>query len=405
MNETVKITERPSMAPSDETIIARATAMVPTLRARLPQCEALGRVPDETIAEFQAAGFFRILQPKAFGGYEMSPLTFYRVLQEVASGCPSSGWVLMVLGVHNWEVALLDPKAASDLWSKNDAVRISSSYVPFGGGVKVDGGYQVKGRWKFSSGCDHANWVFLGGFVPTGEGTPPDLQVFLIPRGDYEIIDGTWDVFGLEGTGSKDVEVKGCFVPDYRTHSLVLHHAAHGNDPGLKTFTSPYYRIPFGVCFHTAVASVVAGMAKGMVEVFREQMQVRRDNITQQTLGVNPALQRRVQLADAKARQARDLIRSVVEGCESYVLNGKPIPPEKRAQYAGDAPTVGELCSEASILLFRGSGGKGVYNDNLLSRYFRNIQAGCNHICMDLDKLGVNAGGTLLGLPNQHPFV
>ena len=404
MNAELKLAAMHADIPSDEEIVARATAMIPTLRSRIFECEALGRVPDETIAEFEKAGFFRILQPKAFGGYEKSPLTFYRVLQELASGCPSSGWVMMVLGVHNWEVALLDPKAAHDLWDKNDAVRISSSYAPFGGGVKVDGGYQVKGRWKFSSGCNHATWVFLGGFVSTGESTPPDFRVFLIPRADYEIVEDTWNVFGLEGTGSKDVEVKGCFVPAYRSHSFIEHFVAHGNDVGLKTFTSPYYRISFGVAFNNGVASVIAGMAKGMVQVFREQMQARRDNITGQPLNVNVAVQRRVQSADAKARQASNLIRSVVEGCETYLFKGESIPLDKRAQYVGDAATVGELCSEASILLFRGAGGKGVYNDNLLGLFFRNIQAGCNHICMDLDKLGVNAGGTLLGLPNQQPL-
>ncbi len=404
MNETVRNHTRRDDVPSAETIIARATAMIPTLRSRMRQCESAGRVPDETIAEFEAAGFFRILQPKAFGGYEMSPLIYYRVLQEVASGCPSSGWVLMVLGIHNWEVALLDPRAANDLWSKDTAVRISSSYAPFGGGVKVDGGYQVKGRWKFSSGCDHAAWVFVGGMVPTGEGMPPDFRVFLIPRGDYEIVDDTWDVCGLEGTGSKDVDVKGCFVPAYRSHSLIEHFMALGSDVGLKTFTSPYYRISFGICFNNGVAAVIAGMAKGMVEIFGEQMKARRDTIAQQPLSANPAAQRRLQMADSRARQARDLIRGVVEGCESYILRGETIPSDKRAQYVADAETVGELCAEASVLLFRGAGGKAIYNDNPIGRYFRNIQAGCNHLAMDLDKHAVNAGGTLLGLPNQQPI-
>jgi 3-hydroxy-9,10-secoandrosta-1,3,5(10)-triene-9,17-dione monooxygenase len=390
-------------APSDRELIQRAREMIPALRARQAACEALGRVPDETIKTFEEAGFFRILQPAMFGGYEKSPLTFYQVLQEVASGCPSSGWVLMVLGIHNWEVALLDPQAGRDLWAANDAVRISSSYAPFGKAETVEGGYRVSGRWRFSSGCEHANWVFLGAYVPTGPDTPPDYRVFLIPRADYQIHQDTWNVFGLAGTGSKDVEVPGCFVPAYRSHSLIEHFTAHGNDIGLKTHTSPYYRIPFGVAFHNGVASVIAGMIRGMVAVFCEQMQIRRDNWQGQTLSTNPALQRRVQLADAKARAATNLIRGVVEGCLSYLLNGEPIPLDKRAQYVGDAATVGEWASEASVLLLRGAGGKAVFSDNPLQRYFRDLQAGCNHVCMDLDKLGTNAGGTLLGLPNQVP--
>ena len=396
--------ERPAATiPSEDEIVRRASAMIPTLRARAAACEAAGRIPDETIQAFQDAGFFRMLQPRLFGGYEMNPLAFYRVLQEVASGCPSSGWGLMVLGVHNWEIALLDPQAARDMWGKDDTVRASSSYAPFGKAEAVEGGHRVSGRWQFSSACDHATWVLLGALVPRGEGLPPDYRVFLIPRPDYRVVDDTWDVFGLEGTGSKEVQVDGAFVPAYRSHSLIEHFVNHGQDVGLKTFTNPIYKLSFGVAFHSGVASVIAGMAKGMVEVYGEQMQVRKDNWQGQQLHANPAVQRRIQSADMKVRSAQGLIRDVVEGALGYIERGEPVPLDKRAQFVGYAASVGELASEASVLLLRGTGGKGVMRSNPVQRYFRNIQAGCNHVCMDLDKLGVNAGGTLLGLPNQVP--
>lgn len=399
---TAATLERPTVkTPTEEEIVRRATAMIPTLRARATACESAGRISDETILDFQEAGFFRMLQPKAFGGYEMNPLTFYRVLQDVASGCPSSGWGLMVLGVHNWEIALLDPQASRDMWSHDDTVRASSSYAPFGTAEAVEGGHRVSGRWHFSSACDHATWVLLGAYVSLGEDQPPDYRVFLIPRPDYKVVEGTWDVFGLEGTGSKDIQVDGAFVPAYRSHSLIEHFNNHGHDIGLKTFTSPIYKVSFGVAFHCGVASVIAGMAKGMVEVFSEQMQVRKDNWQGQQLNGNPAVQRRIQSAEMKVRAASGLIRDAVEGALGYIQRGEPIPLDKRAQYVGYAASVGELASEVSVLLLRGTGGKGVMRSNPVQRYFRNIQAGCNHVCMDLDKHGVNAGGTLLGLPNQ----
>ena len=45
-------------------IIARARALIPTLAERSPQGRRLRRVPDQTIADMQAAGFFRVLQPR-----------------------------------------------------------------------------------------------------------------------------------------------------------------------------------------------------------------------------------------------------------------------------------------------------------------------------------------------------
>ena len=50
-------------------LIVRARAMIPTLAERaLAQTQRRGILP-ETIAEMQAAGFFRVLQPKRWGGY------------------------------------------------------------------------------------------------------------------------------------------------------------------------------------------------------------------------------------------------------------------------------------------------------------------------------------------------
>jgi len=65
--------------------------MVPVLRERAQACVAARDVPAESIAEFQEAGFFRILQPRRWGGYEMHPNVFYDVQKALAEGCMSTG--------------------------------------------------------------------------------------------------------------------------------------------------------------------------------------------------------------------------------------------------------------------------------------------------------------------------
>ena len=66
-----------AVTPEPAELIARAHAMITTLARRsLRQKESRGILP-ETIAEMQAAGFFRVLQPKRWGGYEMELGTFY----------------------------------------------------------------------------------------------------------------------------------------------------------------------------------------------------------------------------------------------------------------------------------------------------------------------------------------
>lgn len=389
--------------PSEVEIIQRAKDMVPALRATAAAIEAAGVVSEANVAMMTEAGFFRVLKPKAFGGYEMNPHTLYQVIQTVASGCPSTGWVLMVLSIHNWEIALLDPSVAGEVWKEDPDILISSSYAPFGKTRRVDGGFMLSGAWPFSSGCNHAQWAQLGALAHDENGGDPELIVHLISRQDYDIIEDSWDVCGLAGTGSKTLKLKGeVFIPDIRTHSLTQHFLDHGaHEVGLKTFTNPIYQIPFGVAFHNAVASAVIGMAKGMLEVFQEQMMIRTDTLSGAPVVTKPALQRRAQIADMKIRSGQNLIRNVVEDAMSYLNKGEKIPMDQRARFVADAASVGELASEASVLLFRGTGGRGVMNSSPVQRYFRDIQGGCNHICMDLDTLGINAGGTLLGNPNQ----
>ncbi|MEJ2410795.1 MAG: acyl-CoA dehydrogenase family protein [Novosphingobium sp.] len=124
-------------------LIARARAFIPVLREREEAAIRDRQVPAETIAAFQEAGFFKILQPRRFGGYEMSPAVYCEVARTLAEGCMGSAWVYGVVAVHNWQLALFDPQAAEDVWGDDSSVLISSSYMPTGKAVKVEGGY----RW------------------------------------------------------------------------------------------------------------------------------------------------------------------------------------------------------------------------------------------------------------------
>jgi 3-hydroxy-9,10-secoandrosta-1,3,5(10)-triene-9,17-dione monooxygenase len=171
-------------------LIASARQLGPALIERLSRADELRRLPDETVADFEQAGFFRILQPKRWGGLELDPQTFFQVQIEIARACASSAWVLGVVGAHAWQLALFDERAQAEVWGDDSNALISSSYAPTGTVESVPGGYELSGRWSFSSGCDHCQWVFLGGFAPASpEAKAPDMRTFLLPRSDYRIED------------------------------------------------------------------------------------------------------------------------------------------------------------------------------------------------------------------------
>jgi 3-hydroxy-9,10-secoandrosta-1,3,5(10)-triene-9,17-dione monooxygenase len=69
----------------------------------------------------QQAGLFRVLQPKRWGGYEIDLHTFYEVQFALAQGDMSTAWIYGVSGVHPWFMALLDDKAAQEVWGSDSS--------------------------------------------------------------------------------------------------------------------------------------------------------------------------------------------------------------------------------------------------------------------------------------------
>ena len=110
----------------------------------------------------------RMLQPVEHGGYAAHPVDFAEAVMEVAKGCGSSGWVCGVGGVHPWEMALMDARLQKEVWGEDQDTWIASPYMPSGVATPVEGGWRLTGRWQFSSGTDHCDWIFLGAFMGVG---------------------------------------------------------------------------------------------------------------------------------------------------------------------------------------------------------------------------------------------
>ena len=198
--------------PSREELVARARAMVPTLVERAPECERLRRAPEQTIREFRDAGFFKISQPRKYGGFELGYDVLCEVIMEVAHGCGSSAWNLAVLGEHNVTLANSNERLLEELWGDDPEVLISSGNDPRAEITRVEGGVVFNGTLKFSSGCEYASWWISGG----REKTTGERIGVTIPKADVRIVEDSWHVMGLAGSGSKDVEIKDAFIPEYR---------------------------------------------------------------------------------------------------------------------------------------------------------------------------------------------
>lgn len=377
--------------PTEEELVGRARNLIPLLRERAAGVEKARRVPAETIDEFRRAGFFKILQPKLWGGYEMHPRVLYRVLMEIGRGCGSSAWNLMVLGVHQWELGVMDRRVGDELWSEDNGILVSSSYAPFGTARKVDGGYIVNGTWKTSSGTDNASGgAFLGAYVQDDRGRVADWKAFLVPESALTRIDD-WHVVGLAGTGSKSVKVADdCFVPEHRAHSLIAYDEH-------KLGLGPTYMLPFLHVFFAAVSSVTVGIAQGVLDYYVEHM-VPRQNITAGggAAIANPFVRGKLGAATVQLRGARARILQGIEEAWSYVARGELVPIDERIQQFAEIEFTGRDAFEAAHSVFKKTATRGIWLDAPIQRQMRDILVCANHITQNEDDLGAMLGGYLL---------
>lgn len=390
-----------AIAPAD--LIEQARAMIPTLAARAAQAERDCHVPAETIADFQRAGFFRILQPRAWGGLELDPEYFYAVQMALAEGCMSSAWVYGVVAVHNWQLGLFDPQAQADVWEDSAATLIASSYMPKAEVTPAEGGYRISGRWGFSSGVDHCDWVFLGGLVPAADGKgPPDYRTFLVPRADFTVVP-VWDTLGLRGTGSQDVVVKDAFVPAYRTHRSKDGFAA--TSPGLKLNDAPLYRLPFGQIFVRAVSSSAIGALKGALDTFRDYAAKRVSSNDFSRTADDPSAQGIAAETAAAIDEMQQILFRNFRTLMEQARAGQPFDLDQRLLFRFQSGQVLDRCAALISRLFYACGAQGVYRSSPIARAFADIHTGRTHVANNVDKVGRNFGGVLLGNSNSDTFI
>lgn len=392
----------PAAVPTAAELLARARALVPVLREREAAALAARQVPAETVADFQEAGFFQILQPRRWGGFELSPQVFYDVQIEVARGCPSSAWILGVIAVHNWQLAVFDPRAQEEVWGEDPRTLISSSYMPVGRVAPVEGGYRLSGRWGFSSGSAHCDWVFVGAFVPTPEGQPPDMRTCLVPRADYTI-DDVWHTTGLRATGSNDIVMDEVFVPEHRTHRFA--DGFRCDNPGNAVNPGPLYRLPFGQIFVRSVSTPAIGMAVGALEAFVEDNVARVSRATGAQVKDNPRAQRVAAEASAAIDGCRLVLERNVREMLERAERGERIPVEDRVRYRYDSTHAVLQCVAVVDALHAASGGRAIFDSSRINRYFLDIHACRAHYANNPDAPVGNLGRVMFGQRNTDYFL
>ena len=303
----------------------------PLIRKHADEAERNRRLSQPVVAALAEAGLFRLYTPRTFGGLEVDPLTFYRVLEAIARIDGSTAWCVWIGGGTPSVAGNLADQAAEEIFGRDPCVVTASVFFPYGKAVVRDGGYVVSGRWPYASGCQHCAWIFTlcnvfeGDQMRMTESGQPEVRAVFVPTKQVTILD-TWEVSGLAGTGSHDIVMEQVFVPEAYSWQF-----GSGMKPHGKHFQGLLYRYPLYASSAGLISAMAVGIAQGAVDACLELAQAKRPAGTTELLRDRPLFHVRLAEAVALVRSARAWLHaSVQQACEAMQARGQ-VTFEERA--------------------------------------------------------------------------
>ncbi|MBR0712963.1 acyl-CoA dehydrogenase family protein [Bradyrhizobium liaoningense] len=382
-------------------MVAGSRALVPQLRERAARTEELRRLPPETERDLHESGLFRILQPKRFGGSEFDYVALIDCADLLGQADASVAWNFANLASHHWMLGMFGQKAQELVWGKDPNTLIASSFIfPAGRARKVEGGYRLHGSWPFSSGVASCEWNMLASVVASEDDADGiEYRIFLLPKNDYKILD-TWNVAGLRGTGSGDVEVRDAFVADHMTVSVG--DLAGGPTPGSAANPNPLYALPVFSLFPFVLSGVALGNAQACLDDYVEVVRHRISTYNRAKLSDFQSTQIKIAEASAKIDAARLIMRSACIEAMDDARRGHIPSMATKTKYRRDGAFSVNLCTEAVSMLFSASGARGLFTTGVLQRQFRDAHAINSHLAFSFDAAGTNYGRVALDLPSEN---
>jgi 3-hydroxy-9,10-secoandrosta-1,3,5(10)-triene-9,17-dione monooxygenase len=384
--------------PTTEQLVQRAQAMIPRLRELGGSHDDNKRISDEIAAGLRQAGFFRICQSVENGGYGMRPSTLWRVSREIGRGDSATAWILSLAGLHPWMAGMFSVRAQDEVFADGKDAVVIALTGNVGRGVEArleKDHYVLNGKWTYASGIDNADWASTLVEAPTADGGK-ELRLMLIPQASFRIDHASWNVFGMKGTGSKDVYLTEERVPLYRT--IKWTDVQNNQVPGVERNKGPIFRIPHTSLFVMSVAAAATAVATGILDIYTDTIRKRTP------VGLNaPQTEDRFSLAElgkagARIEAAFSLLMHDVDEMWEQAVAGQPFSVAQRTRYRTDGAIICDMAMDAADALVRNLGGS-LMPIGPLERYFRDLHAMASHFLMQIAPSAELHGRALLGMP------
>ncbi|KAA2262582.1 hydrolase [Solihabitans fulvus] len=348
--------------PPATTLAAAAKKVADLAAEHAAEADTRRRLTPEVASALVSAGFARHGVPAAFGGAGSSFPDLLHALITVGGGCASASWCGLSLAASGRIAAFLPRRGQQEIWRDSPDVPIAAALPPAGTATRVDGGWELTGRWAFVSAIDFAEWVLV--CVPAD-----GLPIFCaVPRRDLAVED-TWFTVGMRGTGSRTVVLDRAVVPDHLTCAQTAV-VAGCNDH----LADPAYRVSVLGSMPPLFAAPALGAALGALPVWA-------DVVGRKSRDGRP--EPRYQQVLAQTAAELDSARLLVErACET--AGGLPSEADI-ARTARDASMAAELTRVAIERLFSTGGTAMQVEGHPVGRAWRDVHCAVAHTLLKVD--------------------
>lgn len=371
-------------------LLAMARSLRPLVEAEADGTDDELTMTAPVVEAFAASGLNHLQVPKELGGLEADVGTTLDVLEEVAHQDGSIGWAYMANANATAMCSMFDPDLAREMLEGRPEVVCAGQFVSRGKARRVDGGFEVHGRFQFGSGINHATWVGGGALVRDADGNPerndagmPKALAFVVPKERVELT-GAWDVMGLRGTGSFDYTIPEQSVEEGR--SFWLFDDAPRSGGGV-------YRL--GVVGFAGIghAGWALGVARRALDEIQAILASGRARIGGGQMRDDQVIQRAFSQHTLALHSVRLLVYDTIGSTVARLDDGDALTMPMQNELVSAVTYQTNVCLEVVRWAYMTSGSAGLRNPSVLQRCFRDMTVGAQHIYVDprcQDAMGQN---------------
>jgi alkylation response protein AidB-like acyl-CoA dehydrogenase len=364
------VTSAISGSSESRAVLAAAAALRPTIRGYQAEIERERRIPPALVAQLRAAGLYRLVVPRELGGAQVDLVTFFRAVELAAEGDGAVGWNLGTNAAAGSAALSIPDEGIEEIFAGGPDVIFAGTIGTLGGrAVPVDDGILLSGRWRFGSGCQEADWmvatcqVFDGDEPRRRPDGNPELWRAVVPAADCTVHD-TWDVFGLQGTGSHEWSVADLFVPERRTQRFTTR---------WTRWPGTLYALPIHAFQGPHFSPVATGIARAGLDALTELAGSKRPRQATGLLREQPQVQEWLGRAEALLGAGQAYRTAIAREIWDTVAAGQPVSMEQLARSRLAATHAVDCALQAMDLTYRAGGTTAIERDQRLARCWRDV--------------------------------